>query len=65
MRVLQRDISKDLEGAVDRKKIEKGDLMVDDIASFTLSINQAITKADPAAARLFLKKMFSGSAPSN
>jgi len=36
-----------------------------DIVSFTLPINQATTKADPAAARLFLKKMFSGSAPSN
>lgn len=36
-----------------------------DIVSFTLPINQAATKADPAAARLFLKKMFSGRAPSN
>ena len=33
-----------------------------DLVSFTLPINQATTKADPAATGLFLKKMLSGSA---
>ena len=36
-----------------------------DLVSFTLPINQATTNGDPVTARLFLKKMFSGSAPSD